>query len=100
MPRPKGLPKTGGRGKNVGNKRDSSKAPYIEKAEDAYFTEVGADGKTQFDRDMELLSPFERVTTHVRLLKYVRPELKAIDANVMTETQITIEDTLRELAGE
>lgn len=96
----KGTPKTGGRQKGTPNKINESKAPYIEKQEDAYFTEVGSDGKTQFERDMAELSPFERVTTHVRLLKYVKPELKAIDMSATVENKKTIEDTLNELAEE
>lgn len=100
MPRPKGTPKTGGRQKGVKNKVNSDKAPYIEKQENAYFTEVGTDGMTQFERDLVELSAFERVMTHVRLLKYVKPELKAVDVNATVESQKTIEDTLNELAEE
>lgn len=100
MPRPKGLPKTGGRRKNVGNKRDSDKAPYIEEQENKYFMERGKDGKTQFERDLENCTAFERIMTHIRLMKYVRPELKAVDMSAKVEEHKTIEDTLNELAGE
>lgn len=100
MGRPRGLPKTGGRAKGTPNKTNDSKAPYIEKQEDAYFTEVGSDGLTQFERDLKELSPFERVTTHVKLLKFVKPELKAVDMNATVENTKTIEDTLNELAGD
>lgn len=100
MSRRKGSPKTGGRKAGTPNKRSTSKAPYIEKQEDAYFSEEGEDGLTQFERDLAELSPFERVTTHVKLLKYVRPELKAVDMNATVEDKKTIEDTLNELAEE
>ena len=56
---------------------------------------------SDFEIDMEALSPNDRVSAELRLLKFHTPEMKAIDMDMsVSEKAKTIEDRLAELAGE
>lgn len=56
---------------------------------------------SDFEADMIALSPNERVTAELRLLKFHTPEMKAIDMDMtLNDANETIEDRLRVLCGE
>lgn len=54
---------------------------------------------SDFDVDMLMMQPHERVFAELRLLKFHMPEMKAIDMDMtVTDSGKTIEDRLAELA--
>ena len=57
-------------------------------------------GVSDFERDLKLLDPADRVTAGIRLLNYYLPELQSVDMDATITTRITIEDKLRQLSGE
>ena len=57
-------------------------------------------GVSDFERDLKLLDPADRVNAEIRLLKYHMAELKSIDMDATITTRVTIEDKLRKLSGE
>ena len=57
-------------------------------------------GVSDFERDLKLLDPADRVNAEIRLLKYHMAELKSIDMDARITTRVTIEDKLRQLSGE
>lgn len=93
--------KTGGRVKGVPNKpkpgREIIKAHSMD-----YFSPnpLNDGGVSDFERDLKLLDPADRVNAEIRLLKYHMPELKSVDMDATITTRITIEDKLRKLSGE
>lgn len=93
--------KTGGRTLGTPNKDNPLKG-YIKAHSTDYFTKpVKNSGLTQFQLDMEGLSPDDRVLAELRLLNKSVPDLKAVDANINTHNvTLTIEDRLAQLCGE
>ena len=93
--------KTGGRQKGVPNKpkpgREIIKAHSIR-----YFSPNPHNdgGESDFERDLNLLDPANRVNAEIRLLKYHMAELKSIDMEATITTRLTIEDKLRQLSGD
>lgn len=57
-------------------------------------------GVSDFERDLKLLDPADRVNAEIRLLKYHMAELKSIDMDATIKTRVTIEDKLHQLSGE
>ena len=57
-------------------------------------------GVSDFERDLKLLDPADRVNAEIRLLKYHMAELKSIDMDATITTRLTIEDKLRQLSGD
>ena len=57
-------------------------------------------GVSDFERDIKLLDPVDRVNVEIRLLKYHMAELKSIDMDATITHRVTIEDKLRQLSGE
>lgn len=100
--------KTGGRKKGTPNKENPLKG-YIRAHSMAYFEpRLQKDEETgeeilasDFEMDMALLAPDDRVAAELRLLKFHLPEMKAIDMDMaVSDAEKTIEDRLAELAGE
>ena len=99
--------KTGGRKKGTPNKENPIKG-FIKTHSLAYFEPkeiVGDDGKkrtmSDFDCDMMMLAPDDRVNAELRLLEFHTPKMKAIDADMNAHVSVrTIEDKLRVLCGE
>ena len=57
-------------------------------------------GESDFERDLKLLAPSDRVNAEIRLLKYHMAELKSIDMDTTVSVNRTIEDKLLELSEE
>ena len=56
---------------------------------------------SDFEVDMYMMDPGERVSAELKLLRFHLPEMKAIDMDMtVTETTKTIEERLAELAAE
>lgn len=56
---------------------------------------------SDFDVDMRLLSPSDRVSAEIKILEYHQPKMKSVDVDMSVKgTVTTIEDQLRELCGE
>lgn len=56
---------------------------------------------SDFDVDLLMMQPHDRVFAELRLLRFHMPEMKAIDMDMtVSEAGKTIEDRLTELAGE
>ena len=98
--------KTGGRKKGTPNKENPIKG-FIKTHSLAYFEPkemVCDDGKkrtmSDFDCDMMMLAPDDRVNAELRLLEFHTPKMKAIDMDVNANVNVlTIEDKLRALCG-
>ena len=80
--------KTGGRKKGTPNKENPIKG-FIKTHSLAYFEPkeiVGDDGKkrtmSDFDCDMMMLAPDDRVNAELRLLEFHTPKMKAIDVDM------------------
>lgn len=99
--RPKGTPKTGGRQKGTPNKDNPLKVILRAHSSDYFTKPLDKSGATQFDLDCSSLTPDDRVSAELKLLEFHQPKLKAIDANITTDTvQLSIVDKLRELSEE
>lgn len=56
---------------------------------------------SDFEVDMIMMQPGERVNAELRLLEFHTPKMKAVEVDMeMRTTSLTIEDRLRELCGE
>ena len=64
--KPKGLPKTGGRKKNVPNKVTADMKDKVKLFIESNFDQIQA--------DFSVLEPRERVTLYERMLKYIIPQ--------------------------
>lgn len=100
--------KTGGRQKGTPNKENPLKG-YLRAHSLSYFEPkpqkhpVSGEMITasDFELDMLLLAPDDRVNAELRLLKFHIPEMKAVDMDMtVNETSKTIEDRLAELVQE
>lgn len=90
--------KSGGRAKGTPNKPKPAREVVRAHSMDYFLPKVG-ETRSQFEKDLEMLTPSERVQAEIKLLRYHVPELKAVDIDASVTHQITIEDRLRELAG-
>ncbi len=99
--------KTGGRQKGTPNKPNPLKG-LLRAHSEAYFTPrrqtyKDDDGKqhtktiSDFDRDLELLAPDDRVNAELRMLEFHMPKMKSVDVDMTHELRLTIEDRLRQL---
>ena len=99
--------KTGGRQKGTPNKENPLKG-FLRAHSLAYFEpkeREGEDGVTrmlsQFDVDMEMLAPDDRVSAELRLLEFHTPKMKAMDVDIDAKVSPkTIEDMLSDLCLE
>lgn len=93
--------KTGGRQKGVPNKPKPGRE-IIKAHSMGYFSPNPRNdgGVSDFERDLKLLDPADRVNAEIRLLKYHMAELKSIDMDATIKTRVTIEDKLHQLSGE
>lgn len=97
MPFYKGQPKTPGSGRKTGTPNKSTQ--FCVDTIQAFLDEYKSTGK--MSKDWELLEPRDRITLAERMMAYVMPKRAAVQADVnATVTDPTIEDTLRDLAGE
>lgn len=93
--RPKGLPKTGGRQKGVGNK---IKSPVKTLLKDLSLDYIASG---QLKRDLDDLDTAERVDAHIRLMKFhTSEERQQVDVSVNTQAAETIDETLMRLLEE
>lgn len=93
--RPKGLPKTGGRQKGVGNK---IKSPVKTLLKDLSLDYIASG---QLKRDLDDLDTAERVDAHIRLMKFhTSEERQQVDVSVSTQAAETIDETLMRLLEE
>lgn len=94
--RPKGLPKTGGRQKGVGNKVESPVKKLLKDLSLDYI----ASGRLK--RDLDDLDTAERVDAHIRLMKFHTSEERAqqVDVSVNTQAAEAIDETLMRLLEE
>lgn len=93
--------KTGGRKKGTPNKPKPDRE-IIKSHNMAYFRPNldNPEGISDFEKDLKLLTPAERVNAEIRMLKYHMAELKSIDMDATVTTNKTIEDRLLELSEE
>lgn len=54
----------------------------------------------QFKKDLDSLDPQTRAVVMERYAQYIAPKMKSVDMDATITTRITIEDKLRQLAGE
>lgn len=94
--RPKGLPKTGGRQKGVGNK---IKSPVKTLLKDLSLDYIASG---QLKRDLDDLDTAERVDAHIRLMKFHTSEERAqqVDVSVNARAAEAIDETLMRLLEE
>lgn len=68
--------------------------PSLSKAESAVIL-------SQFEMDMNQLSPEDRVNAELRLLEFHTPKMKSLDMDMKAHVEVrTIEDRLRTLCGD
>ena len=100
--------KTGGRQKGTPNKENPLKG-FLKTHSIAYFEPRDQmhplTGRpltmSDFEMDMLLLTPGERVSAELRLLEFHTPKMKAMDLDIEAKvTSKTIEDMLRDLCNE
>lgn len=99
--------KTGGRKKGTPNKENPLKG-YLRTHSLEYFTPKERTDESgnisymsDFDLDMAILAPDERVNAELRLLRFHTPEMKSVDMDMtLSESTKTIEERLAELAGD
>jgi hypothetical protein len=74
MSRKKGTPKTGGRGKGTPNKVTNDTKMWI----------VGLLDKNreQFEKDLTMLEPYQRVAIFEKLLAYSVPKMQSVQAQI------------------
>lgn len=100
--RPKGLPKTGGRVKGTPNK-DNPIRGYLLSHSIKYFQpdERNPDGMSDFEVDLAMMTPEDRVRAEIRILKHHTSELKSVDMDMTVgEHMETIDERLARLALE
>lgn len=93
--------KTGGRVKGTPNKLTPEKKAIkqlLQKHSLEYMT-PRQDGLSDFERDLEQMTPVERATLEIKVLEFHTPKMQAasIDARI-NETTVTIEDRLIKLS--
>lgn len=91
--------KTGGRKRGTKNKVEKPVKITLQAHSLDYIT-PDETGVSQLERDLTELTPTERVTAEIKLLKFHTAEMKSVDATATVENRLTIEDQLRELAEE
>lgn len=92
--RPKGIPKTGGRKPGTPNKISSQVREILSETTFDYYA------SKQFQKDLSMLDPKDRILAMERFTKYVAPQLQSTTLDVTTETKKTIEDRLIALSGD
>jgi len=84
--RKKGTPKTGGRMKGTPNVVTSNLRGWI--------NEVLNNNRTQFEKDLKRLEPYQRVVIFEKMLAYSTPKLQSVEAkidlNLLTDEQIDV----------
>ncbi len=95
--------KTGGRTKGTPNKCTPEKRAIkqlLQKHSLDYMT-PGDDGVSDFERDLQQMTPSERAAVEIKVLEFHTPRMQAtsIDAR-LAETTVTIEDRLITLSKE
>ena len=84
--------KTGGRKKGTPNKSSKFSKDLINDLLNTY-KETG-----KFSRDFEQLEPKDRINVAIKMLQFVLPVMKAVDANVKTDTKmVSLADKLKAL---
>lgn len=99
--------KTGGRVAGTPNKKNPLKG-YLRTHSIDYFTarpRTDDNGKnfvaSDFDLDIAELSPADRVTAELKLLKFHTPEMKSVDMDMtVDDTSKTIADRLSQLVDD
>lgn len=100
--------KTGGRKKGTPNKDNPLKGKIRTHSEDYFERKPRKDPETgeeyeasDFDMDMALLSPADRVSAELKLLKFHMPEMKAVEMDMtVSDVPESLEEKLARLAGE
>lgn len=91
--------KTGGRQKGTPNKENPLK-DLLRHHSNTYFT-PGHDGQSDFDKDLEALSPDDRVNAELRILEFHTPKMKSVEIDLEATVEApTIERQLSLLCGE
>lgn len=94
--------KTGGRQKGTPNK-DNPIRGYLLTHSIGYFkpNEKNPDGMSDFEVDLAMMTPEDRVGAEIRILKHHTSELKSVDMDMtVAEHTETIDDRLARLALE
>lgn len=94
--------KTGGRQKGTPNK-DNPIRGYLLSHSIGYFkpNEKNPDGMSDFEVDLAMMLPEDRVAAEIRILKHHTSELKSVDMDMsMSERSETIDERLTRLALE
>lgn len=94
--------KTGGRQKGTPNKTNPIRG-YLLTHSIGYFkpNENNPDGMSDFEVDLAMMTPEDRVGAEIRILKHHTSELKSVDMDVaVSEHTETIDERLARLALE
>lgn len=92
--------KTGGRQKGTPNKAESPITVALRRHSMEYFTpDEALGGRSQFDLDIEQMTPEDRAQAEIRIVEFHTPRKKAVDVQSNVSVNVTIEDTLRHLCG-
>lgn len=91
--------KTGGRQKGTPNKPKALKI-VMQEHSTSYYTQPLSDGRTQFQQDLDELTPSERIQAEIKLLNKTVPDVKAVDASITHSVHATIEERLSQLCAE
>lgn len=91
--------KTGGRQKGTPNKPKALKI-VMQEHSTSYYTQPLRDGRTQFQQDLDELTPSERIQAELKLLNKTVPDVKAVDASITHSVHATIEERLSQLCAE
>lgn len=86
--------KTGGRKPGSVNKTTAEARPQLTRTVVSYLQ------SEQFQEDIAQLEPKDRLLVMEKYASYVLPKLQATSFELTRETQVTIEDKLRALAGD
>lgn len=97
--------KTGGRQKGTPNKENPLKV-FLREHSLQYFEpkeQHDQDGRkfiaSDFDVDISMLAPDDRVNAELRLLEFHTPKMKAVEVDGTIDHTHTIEDLLTQLCG-
>ena len=91
--------KTGGRKKGTPNANNPIKVPL--RVHSLRYYTPDESGFSQFDRDVALLEPRDRVAAEAKILEFHTTKMQATSVDVsMADTRLTIEDRLIELSQE